>query len=330
MKTVQRPRAPTALEAAPSTDADRRGGLRLPPLNLLRGFEAVVRHGSFRLAAEELCVTPSAVSQQIRQLETFFGMQLFRRLTRRIELTRDGQVLATTVKDALAILSAGCDRLRDTSVSTVSVNVTPTLGVRWLVGRLKRFMEDNRQIRIALIASNDPLDFARQDVDLGIRWGNGVFSGLVAEPLGADVIFPVCNPAHVDPDAIRAPADLRRYQLLQAVQNGVTWASWLERMGAAGLVPLQDTLTYNDSNIMLEAVAVGQGIGLSNSFLAETDLESGRLVRLFDQDVEIDERYYVLSRPVTTETPAVALVRGWLHREALLSTELVRGRAGRI
>ncbi len=303
---------------------------RLPPLNLFRAFDAAVRHRSFRLAAEELCVTPSAVSQQIRQLEALLDTRLFRRLPRRVELTREGEMMASTVKDALAILSAGCARLHDPTVPVVvCINVTPSLGTRWLVARLKRFMDAHPTIKISLLASNEPLDFERQDVDLGLRWGVGAFPGMRAELLARDVIFPVCNPDFIDHRAIRRPEDLPRHTLLQAIQNGVTWATWLDRAGVSMTVPPTDVLYYNDTNIMLEAVGCGQGIGLSNSFLAEADLRSGRLVRLFDFDTPIDEAYYVLSSESRADKPAVALVREWLRREALLSIEAVRGRAAR-
>jgi len=319
------PRQRAETEAQP--EPPRRVATRLPPLNLFRAFDAAVRHASFRLAADELCVTPSAVSQQIRQLEEFLDTRLFRRLPRRVELTREGQMLAGTVKDALAILSAGCVRLRDPSVPTVvCINVLPTLGTRWLVGRLKRFMEAHPHIKISLLASADPLNFERQDVDLGLRWGTGPYPGMRAEPLAKDVIFPVCNPDFIDHHAIRTPDDLRHYTLLQAIQNGVTWATWLDRAGIRLAAPPTDVLHYNDTNIMLEAVACGQGIGLSNAYLAENDLRSGRLVRLFDFDVTLEEDYYVLSSETLGDKPAIALVREWLQREALLTTEVVRGR----
>ncbi|WP_171070428.1 LysR substrate-binding domain-containing protein [Methylobacterium terricola] len=322
---------PARLPAPPSSgggDGQRRPGARLPPLNLFRAFDAAVRQGSFRLAADEMCVTPSAVSQQIRQLEDLLDTRLFRRLTRRIELTREGEALASTVKDALAILSAGCERLRDPSVpAIVCLNITPTLGMRWMVARMTRFMQDHPGIRISLTASLDALDFERQDVDLGIRWGTGAFPGARAELLARDVLFPVCNPDFIDHTTIRHPADLRHHVLLQAVHNGVTWATWLDRVRATGDVPLSGTVCFNDANMMLEAVVCGQGIGLSNSFLAEADLRSGRLVRLFDYDIEIDDAYYILSSGTRGDKPAVAQVRDWLHREAQRSAEIVHGRA---
>ncbi len=323
-------RSPARPKARPEPEAQRRGTTRLPPLNLFRAFDAVVRHRSFRLAADELCVTPSAVSQQIKQLEDFLDTRLFRRLPRRIELTREGQALASTVKDALAILSAGCARLADpTGPAVVSINVTATLGTRWLVSRLKRFTDEHPNIKISLLTSNEPLDFERQDVDLGIRWGTGPFPGVRAEPLAPtrqpDGIFPVCNPGFIDHRRIRRPEDLLRYTLLQAIQNGVTWATWFDRAGVSRTLPPADMLYYDDTNIMLEAVACGQGIGLSNAFLAESDLRGGRLVRLFDFDTAIDEAYYLLSSKVQRDKPAIALVREWLQREAALSVAFVSG-----
>lgn len=321
--------------AAPSTverreggsleeDAGGRAALRLPPLNLFRTFDAAARHGSFRLAADELCVTPSAVSQQIRQLEDLLETRLFRRLTRRVELTREGQTLGVTVKDVLAMLSASCDRLRDPAApAVVCISVTPTLGMRWLVPRLKLFSEQNNQIKISLTASNDVIDFDRQDVDLGIRWGSGPFPGMRAERLARDVVFPVCSPEFFDVSQIHTPADLARIPLLQAVQNGVTWATWFDRAGAGAVEPAEEVIHYNDTIMMLEAIVCGHGIGLSSSLLAEKDLRSGRLVRLFDVRVEVEESYFILWSKTLGDKPAIIRVREWLQREALASTDIV-------
>ena len=316
-----------ALTLPPLPEAGRQSAARLPPMNLFRTFEAASRHGSFRLAAEELCVTPSAVSQQIRQLEEFLQTRLFRRLTRRVELTREGQTLGATVKDVLAMLSATCERFRDPTVpAVVCVSITPTLGTRWLVPRLKKFAEQNPQVRLSLVASNDAIDFERQDVDLGIRWGRGFFPGMRAERLVQDIVFPVCSPAFVDVTQIRSPEDLKHHTLLQAVQNGVTWATWLGRACMGTVAPAPDVIHYNDTIMMLEAITCGQGIGLSSSLLAEGDLRSGRLVRLFDVGVEIKESYFILSSQTRVERPALARLREWLQREARISTELVGGR----
>ncbi|MGX1305865.1 LysR family glycine cleavage system transcriptional activator [Amorphus suaedae] len=329
---VQFPRKAVEMDRPADTTREQRPasrrGPRLPPLNLFRAFDAAARHNSFRLAADELCVTPSAVSQQIRQLEEFLDTRLFRRLTRRVELTREGTVLAGSVQEALALLAGSCERLRDPKVPAVlCINAAPALALRWLVSRLKQFMEENQHIKVSLLASSDPLDFERQDVDIGIRWGSGNFAGMRAERLVDEPIFPVCTPELRD--RIATPADLQAMPLLQA-QNAVPWATWFEAAGVGGGLSGAEAVFFNDAGLMLEAAAYGQGIGLSSSILVEADLRSGRLVRLFDIDVHVEEGFYVLSSETLGEKPPIARLREWLQSEAFLTAEIVAGRVASV
>ncbi|MGH7005145.1 MAG: LysR family transcriptional regulator, partial [Alphaproteobacteria bacterium] len=183
---------------------------KLPSLNLFRVFDAAARHRSFRLAASELCVTPSAVSQQIRQLEDFLEFRLFRRLPQQVELTREGMALAEVVKECLAMLLQGCNRLVDPSMPTViCLNSSSSLASRWLLPRLRDFMGLYPHIKITLIASNDPIDFKRQDMDMAIRWGDGSWHPEVrAEALASDYHFPVCSPDYLERQPVTSPRDL--------------------------------------------------------------------------------------------------------------------------
>ena len=159
------------------------------------------------MAAAELCVTPSAVSQQIRQLEDYLGVRLFHRLPRRVELTRDGMRLATSVKEAIAMLSAACDHIiADDEPTMICVNAASALASRWLVSRLKAFMDAHRNIRVMLQAASDEIDFSRQDIDIAIRWGAGGWNGARAERLVDDVISPVCRPSSATVTGSAIPA----------------------------------------------------------------------------------------------------------------------------
>ncbi|MDQ0472103.1 transcriptional regulator GcvA [Labrys wisconsinensis] len=295
----------------------RRQAPRLPPLNLFRVFEAAARHRSFRGAADELCVTPSAVSQQIRQLEDFLGARLFRRLPRQVELTRDGTTLANVVQEALILLSKVCGRLGDPAASTVlCINVSTSLASRWLVNRLGDFMAEHPQIKITLLASNDPVNFRRQDVDVAIRWGTGDWkSDILAEPLTRDYHFPVCSPQYRDEHDLRTPASLKRATTLHEV-HGSPWTSWID---AAEGEPLSygDVLYFSDAALMLEAAVAGQGVCLSNYILAGKDLAAGRLVAPFETTFDLGtEGYYILTSVAFAEKPAVEVLRAWLRREA--------------
>ena len=294
-------------------------GSRLPSLNLFRTFDAVVRHRSFRLAADELCVTASAVSQQIRQLEEQLRVRLFRRLPRRIELTREGAGLATTVREAMAMLSGACDQLVNPAQPTViCVSVAPALASRWLVRRLKAFMAAHPGIRVMLQAANDDIDFKRQDIDVGIRWGTGHWPGCRAELLVPDIIVPVCSPGYQRDNGLSHPGDLCRATQLHVVGQGNQWADWL---GAAGLpkISFEDILYFSDGALMLEAAAEGQGICLASSLLVAHELTSGRLIRPFGAELRLHEGYHVLVDEATGERPAIRSFREWVLSEALAS-----------
>ncbi|TBW35482.1 transcriptional regulator GcvA [Siculibacillus lacustris] len=289
---------------------------RLPPLNLFRVFDAVARHASFTAAADELCVTQSAVSQQIRQLEEFLEVRLFRRLPRKIELTREGTALANAAAEAIIMLSRACERMVDPDMPTVlCVSAAPSIASRWLVPRLKRFMKLNPRIKITLLTSTDPVDFERQDIDVAIRWGDGRWPGLSVELLGREPVFPVCSPALLAETAdLGFPADLGGQVLLQVV-NGQSWANWFEDAGIGGGAG-GDALYFGDAGVMLEAAAQGHGIGLATYLLVEHDLKSGRLIRASEIESQADGGFYLLSNPNYAEKPAIAEFRRWIRLEA--------------
>lgn len=299
-------------------EGKRRPPPRLPPLNLFRTFECAARHGRFRTAAAELCVTPSAVSQQIRQLEDYLNVRLFRRLPRRVELTRDGMRLATSVKEAIAGLSAACESISAADAPTmICVNAASALASRWLVSRLKGFMEAHPNIRVMLQAASDEIDFRRQDVDIAIRWGTGGWNGAAAERLVDDVISPVCSPEFRDRHGLGDPRRLHVHELTQLHTIGIgnTWSDWLAAAGVNG-VAFKDILYFSDASLMLEAAAQGQGICLATTLLAQTDLQSGRLVRPFATELAPVEGYHLLVDARHAERPAVAAFRAWVREEA--------------
>lgn len=290
---------------------------KLPSLNLFKAFDAAARHRSFRIAASELCVTPSAVSQQIRQLEDFLGVRLFRRLPQQVELTREGMALAEVVKESLTMLLRGCNRLVDPAMPTViCLNASSSLASRWLLPRLKDFMALYPHIKITLLASNDPIDFKRQDIDIAIRWGiSGWNSDVRAELMTRDYHFPVCSPEYLARKPVASPRDLQNRTILQEV-SGSTWAEWFEK--ASSMAPVfRDVLYFSDAGLMLEAAAQGQGFCLTNYILGEKDLRAGRLVQPFDVVLDLrQEGYYLLTSPGSAEKPATLHFQAWLQTQA--------------
>ena len=302
---------------AESADAKRSD--RLLMFGLFRTFDAAARHQSFRNAADELCVTPSAVSQQIHRLEDLLKVRLFHRLPRRIELTSHGASLATSVQEALALLNAACDRLtQDQAQTAICVDVAPGLGSAWLLPRLADFRAQHPDVTVMLQSSNDDIDFARQSVDVAIRWGNGRWPGARAMRLARASAFPVCSPAFRDEHGLRDLRDipaLRSLTMLQVTVQGSNWTNWLAKAGH-GSISFRNVLQFSNGILMLGAAIYGQGICLSNYLLVEDDLRAHRLVCPFDVELDLTEGYYVLTGRRAENNPAAEAFRDWVRDQA--------------
>ena len=301
------------------TDRDHRNfpkSIKLPPLNFVRVFESAAKHSSFTVAANELCVSQSAVSQQVRQLEEFLGVRLFRRLPRRLELTKEGTLLASAVHEALFMIGHACQRLSDPALPTViTVNGPPAFTSRWLLPRLKGLMEEHPGIRLTLLTSDEAIDFDRQDVDVAIRWGTGDWPGVHMRALPGDTIFPVCSPGLVE--ALGRPTqahDFEKFTLLETA-NSLPWVEWCEASGIFGF-SFKTRSYFSDTNLMLEAAVQGHGVCLTNWYLAEQDLKAGRLVPLFRTEIELKERFYVLYAERLASNPAMAAFERWIVEQA--------------
>src|SRR5205807_2555979 len=211
----------------------------LPPLSALRAFEAAARHMSFSKAADELHVTPAAISHQIHALEEDLGVRLFHRLNRSIELTASARVLLPGLSDAFSGIHASVRRLRaHNDTGTVTVTASPSIAAKWLVLRLHHFQEQHPDIDVRLSATDEIVDLTRGDFDLGIRYGTGRYPGLEVELLLRNEVFPACSPRLIETGPpLRAPEDLRQHQLIHIDQATdryplvPTWAMWLTAAG---------------------------------------------------------------------------------------------------
>ena len=294
----------------------------LPPLNSLRAFEAAARHLSFARAAEELHVTPAAVSHQIKALEERLGIKLFRRLNRAVLLTDAGQACVAGISDAFDRMAVALDRLRAQECSgPLTVSTSPALAVKWLIPRLEGFQELYPEIDVRVSAAMRLVDFAREDVDVAIRYGTGSYPGLLVELLLANEVVPVCAPALLEgARPLRAPEDLRHHTLLHddtrtsdaAYPN---WAMWLRAAGLEDVDPARGP-RFDYPGLVLEAAAAGRGVALALSTVAAADLAAGRLVTPFALAVPTPFAYYVVCPRTTAERPKVAALRRWLRAEA--------------
>ncbi len=291
---------------------------RLPPLNAIRYFEAAARHLSFTKAAQELHVTHSAISHQIKSLEEWLGVSLFRRLNRSIVLTDAGQAYVKPVREAFDRLADASRVLRSREQGgTLTVSVMPSFAAKWLVPRLGSLRRAYPDIDVRISATEKMVDFAREDVDVALRYGRGPWPGLRVDLLMRENFFPVCSPKLLaGPVPLKTPADLILHPLLYDFDWREDW--WVRWLAGAGVTvdTLRKSLSFNYSNLMLQAAIDGLGVALSQEALAGDDLAAGRLVKPFAFDVSTDYAYYVVAPLATADRPKVAAFRNWLLAEA--------------
>jgi len=294
----------------------------LPPLSALRTFEAAARHMSFSKAADELHVTPAAVSHQIHALEEDLGVRLFNRMNRSIELTASARVLLPGLTEAFAGIQSSVRRLRaHNDTGTLTVTASPSFAAKWLVLRLHRFQEQHPEVDVRISATDAIVDLAKGDFDIAIRYGAGRYSGLEVELLLKNEVFPACSPQLLtNGPPLRTPADLPAHALIhdQAVERDPlvpTWSMWLKAAGVTN-VPAITGLSFNNMHLALDAAISGHGVVLAQSTIAAADLAAGRLVRLFSLALPDQFAFYIVTAPGALERLKVRAFRDWLRCEA--------------
>lgn len=299
----------------------------LPPLNALRVFEAAARHVSFTKAAEELHVTPGAVSQQIKSLEDYLGVRLFRRTKKALLLTDASEAALPTLQEGFDKLGEAARILRGASDSKrLAVSVAPSLAAKWLAPRLDNFRDRHPDIDVWISAAMQVVDFAVDDVDLAIRYGAGHYPGLEFELLMSESIVPVCSPRLLaGPNGLRAPGDLANHVLLhdgspEKSESSPTWPMWLKAAGVIGVDGSRGP-KFNQSNLVIEAAIAGKGVALAKRTLALADLESGRLVTPFGGKTPTNFSYYLVHPASKARSPAVRAFKKWLKEEARATDE---------
>lgn len=289
---------------------------RLPPLNGLKAFDAAARRRSFTAAARELHVTHGAVSRQVQQLEAYLNVRLFERLPRGLELTSPGRMLALTTQQSFEQIAETVRELRNRSgPNVITLTTVASIAARWLMPRLERFQAAHPDIEIRISPTPSLVDFERDQVDLGIRYGLGKWHGLHSERLFASRETPVCAPRLTEgPHPLREPADLRFFNLLHDMTTG-HWKLWLNVAGITDIEAVRG-IVIEDRNVLLQAAIEGQGVALAPEPIVAGDIAAGRLVRPFDIDIKVAPGYFIVCPPNHRERPHVAAVIDWLHREA--------------
>ena len=300
---------------------------RLPPLNSLRAFEAAARLGSFQAAANELSVTPSALSYQIRQLEEHLRIPLFHRMNRAVALTDAGERLYPGTHEGFERLQgavASLDRLKATD--TLVVSSGPAFAAKWLAPRMYRFVDAHPDIEMRIAASLRLVDFHVDQVDVGIRFGSGDYPGLHVEPLFEEVILPLASPDYVARHGLsEGPQALSRATLLHDtssnfVRGSGNWRGWMAAAGVDGVDAARGP-QFSHADHGLDAAVDGAGIVLGRLSIAWRDIESGRLVAPFETYLSTRAGFHFVTLAASLEQPNIAVFRSWLLEEANAQAE---------
>jgi LysR family glycine cleavage system transcriptional activator len=293
----------------------------LPPLNPLRAFEAAARHASFTKAAQELFVTPSAVSHQVKTLEEHLGLALFAREAKALTLTAAGRAYLPAVQKAFQVLTDATRQINAQLAPVLRVDIPPTFAAKWLIPRLDHFVKAHPEVDIQVSTSAAPPDFARDNYDLVIRFGRGHYPDLHSELCLAVSVFPVCSPGLMQGEhPLREPSDLRFHTLLHdastyADGSNPHWSAWLAHAGVTD-IDASRGLSFTPSHLVINAAIDGLGVALVKDSWVEQDLKLGRLVRPFDIALPVESAYYMVFPRQRASDVRIATFIDWIRREA--------------
>ena len=288
------------------------------PLAALRTFESAARHLSFKQAAEELCVSATTVSNQIRRLEQELGCKLFIRRTRAVVLTDAGRSLSRVLSRSLEDIRLEVETHMRARRKSVSLAVGPIFGSRWMIPRLDRFGEDLPGIDIELRNSPRITDASMMTADIAIDWGIGQWVGLENTPLFEIVYSPVLSPALAERLGMpTCPEEVARFPVIHQ-QDRHEWQEWLKVAGRVGM-PLTDKATIVDTNVVIQAAIAGQGMALGIFPFCQSEVDSGRLIKPFDIDLTPTRSFHLLTRPGARQRREIDEVCKWMIKEAALN-----------
>jgi LysR family transcriptional regulator, glycine cleavage system transcriptional activator len=296
----------------------------LPPLSSLRSFEAVARRLSFSKAAEELHVTPGAVSQQVRLLEELLGIRLFDRTKRSVALTEFATRMLPDIQAGLEMLSRAVScKTGSIGARTLTISVAPSFASKWLLPRLPNFYDRHPDIDLRISATVGLADFRRDTVDFAIRLGRGSYPGLHAEPLFAEALTPLCSPEFLKrKGTLKKPDDLAKHRLIHdtSIPGGgeySAWDRWLELAGAKH-VSAHRGVRFTLAELAMQAAIDGAGVVLGRVVLAEADLEAGRLVRPFKAELPLEVSYFLVRSNTAVPRNEMRVFQDWLFEQVPL------------
>lgn len=297
----------------------------LPGTRALSTLESAGRHLNFTRAADELGLTPAAVSYQVKEIEERLGVVLFQRTSRSIRLTEAGRILIDASVEALDLLNKAAAKARKLSrgMTMLKVTVDPQFASKWLMRRVERFRVLHPDTELRFDISYEVRDFDQDDIDVAIRFGTGRYPGMRTHRLFDNIIIPVCSPRLLKSGApLAEPRDLLKHTLvhIEWSRQGVTWPNWRMWMAAAGVDDFDDsrTVVFGTSSDAVQAAVDGNAVALADFAMVANDLSEGRLVRPFDLGIRIPPEfaYFVVYPEASAGDPRIAAFRDWIVDEA--------------
>jgi LysR family glycine cleavage system transcriptional activator len=288
-----------------------------PPISAVRALEAAARLNSFTLAAEELCVTQSAVSHSVRQLERRLGVDLFRRGQRGLELSDAGRSYLSHAAEALTRLRAADDVVVNPNrrARILTVSMSPSFAAKWLAPRLGSFSTANPDLDLRVSATPQHVDFTDGEIDMAVRHGDGNWPNLDCTRLCTETVFPAMHPSHMMERVLQTPADLLSCTLIH--HRGVdAWRTWLDSFGVAAPARSLSGPQFSEMSLAIDAAVAGQGVALVRSALAERDVREGRLVRPIPHEVPALFAYWIVCPRSVAGTQKIVRFRDWLLAQA--------------
>lgn len=297
----------------------------MPGMRALRTFVAAGRHLNFTRAANELGLTPAAVSYQIKEIEDQLGVVLFVRSSRTIRLTEAGAILHDAAVEAIDLMGRAIARTRRMTRGARELKVTADaqFAAKWLMRRVERFRKAHPDVELRFDISYQLRDFGQDDIDVAIRFGTGKYPGLVADRLFDNVIVPVCSPHLLASGRpLDEPRDLLHHTLvhIEWSQQGIVWPNWRMWMAAAGVKDFDDskTVVFGTSSDAIQAAIDGDAVALADFAMVANDLSEGRLVQPFEVGIRIPPEfaYFLVYPEETASDPRIVAFREWLLDEA--------------
>jgi LysR family glycine cleavage system transcriptional activator len=298
------------------------------PLNALRSFDAAARHLSFVTAAAELGVTPAAVSVQVRRLEEWVGAPLFLRGHRSIALSAAGQTLAPRLTALFVEMERLLSQVAVLNTTSLQISAMPTFASKWVAPRLSSFVERHPHIQVRIMGADRRVDFDRDGVDIGLRYGDGDYPELHCEEISRATAFPVCSPALAErcgSDPARIASALLLHDESSLVAPGLpTWSAWFAQAGMPRDIGSEGVL-FSNSHMALSAAVAGQGFALGLSPLVDDDVAAGRLVKPFTVEIPSAFGFWFVCGKNRVDEPKIAAFRQWVFEQISLSAIATSG-----